>query len=86
MEASQSKIRDIKEFCRLYKVNIPVEEHFDYYIETLKKSAEFSDLQQNIDNFAELELYIASNNIESVGKYKMKKLDEIVEYIKQTHC
>ena len=80
------KIRDIKEFCRLYKVNIPVEEHFDYYIETLKKSAEFSDIQQNIDNFAELELYIASNNIESVGKYKMKKLDEIVEYIKQTHC
>lgn len=83
-----NKIKDIDEFCRLYKINIPINEEFDYYISTLLKSPEynFEDLEKKINDFAQLEKYAETNNFSSVSKLKMYCLDTLVEYIKATNA
>lgn len=83
------KINDIEEFCKLYKINIPVEAEFDYYVKTLKKSKEFDSidkhkLQDNIDSFVELEKFVSENGYSSVREYKNKCLDTLKDYILST--
>lgn len=81
-----NKIKDIDEFCRLYKINIPINEEFDYYISTLLKSAEYSeiDFEKKFKDFSELETMVEKNQLPSVGKLKMLFLDTLAEYIKST--
>jgi len=67
-----SKIKDITEFCKLFRVRIPVEAHFDYYIETLAKSKEFAWVPEKVDQFAELEASLDEET--TVGDYKMEQL------------
>lgn len=57
-------IRNIKEFKKLNKIKIPIEEHFDYYIETLRKSKQFVKLNEIVENFKRYE-----NDIDRDGKY-----------------
>lgn len=38
------KIKNISEFSKLYKINIPKHDEFEYYIKTLSKSKEYSFL------------------------------------------
>ena len=84
------KIKDVEEFCKLYKVNIPVESEFKYYIETLKKSPEFESfsshkLQDSIDSFIDLEKYVSKNGYANVREYKNKCLDTLKDYILSTN-
>ena len=81
-----NKIKDIEEFCKLYKINIPLKEEFDYYISTLLKSPEYnySDLEKKINDFVQLEKYAEANNFVSVSKLKMYCLDTLADYIKAT--
>ena len=89
---NQTKIKNIKDiegFCKLFKINIPVNEDFDYYISTLKRSYEYGPmhkLDEDIKVFCELEQFVKDNNIESVSKYKMKELDRIVEFLQNTQA
>jgi len=83
------KINDIEGFCKLFKINIPVNEDFDYYINTLKKSNEFgpsSNLDRNIQSFIRLEQFVKDNNFESLSKYKMQELDRIVAFLQNTNA
>lgn len=81
-----TKIRDIDEFCKLYKINIPLKEEFDYYVSTLLKSNEYSesDFEKKFKDFAELESMVEKNQLPSVSKLKMLFLDTLAEYIKST--
>jgi hypothetical protein len=84
------KIADIEEFTKLFKLNIPIEKEFEYYIETLKKSQEFESfashkLQDNIDSFIDLEKYVSKNGYASVREYKNKCLDTLKNYILSTN-
>lgn len=76
---------DIEEFCKLYKVNIPVKSEFDYYISTLKRSIEFgglpNKLQEKIDNYINLEEFVKSNGYAKVRDYKDKCMNELKEFI-----
>lgn len=86
MTETKTKIKNIDEFCKLYKVSIPVNEHFDYYVSVLKRSAEFEyypcpKLQVQIDDFVDLEMFVEESNLESVSRYKMKSLDKIKDFI-----
>ena len=38
-----NKIDDLEEFSKLFKINIPVKEHFKYYLETLSESEEYKE-------------------------------------------
>lgn len=90
MNKTKVKINDIDEFCKLYKINIPVEAEFDYYIETLKKSSEFNWPGRNIDEkiltFSELEEHASKEGFESVRDYKNKCLDSLKDYITSTEA
>lgn len=76
---------DIEEFCKLYKVNIPVKSEFDYYISTLKRSIEFgglpNKLQEKIDNYINLEEFVKSNGYAKVRDYKDKCMNELKEFM-----
>lgn len=64
-----------KHFCDLYKIPVPVEEHFDYYIKQLSKSAEYGDI------------FIKLNNFKAAGetrKKSLQKFDEIADLIKNS--
>lgn len=86
---TKTKIQDIEEFCKLYKINIPVESEFDYYIETLKLSAEFNNyvkdkLQNKINSFIELENYASEKGYSNVREYKNECLESLKDYIIST--
>lgn len=65
------EIKDIREFEKLFGVNIPVHEHFEYYINTLHKSREFYDLKYLVSEYADLELRIESLGYKSMTSYKL---------------
>lgn len=65
------KIKEIKEFAKMFKLNIPVEEHFEYYIQTLSHSFEFKDVIFLVKKYAEFEEWLEKNNYHNVGHYKM---------------
>ena len=65
------KIKNIKEFSKLFKVNVPIAEHFDYYLSTLNKSKEFSKLNYHVAEFINLEKLIEAEGFTSIGNYKM---------------
>jgi len=86
-QTKTKNIKDIEGFCKLFKVNIPVNEDFDYYVSTLKRSYEYSPyfkLDEDIRTFIELEEFVSKNGFESVSKYKMQELDRIVEFLQNT--
>lgn len=80
MTETPIKIKDIKEFCKLYKINIPIDAEFDYYISVLKKSKEFqqSMLDIHMKNFAELE---AAAGTQGVYAYTLDMHLTLKEYI-----
>lgn len=91
MEAKVKKqIRDIEEFCKLYKINIPVESEFQYYVDTLKKSPEFGHLtslvQTNIDYFKDLEAFVENNHYKDVREYKNFCLDALKDHLMSTQA
>lgn len=81
------KIKDIEEFTKLFKVTIPVEAEFEYYIETLKKSKEYSTkLTSYLSLYSDLEEYVEKNGYKSVREYKNKCLDTLKDYILSTNA
>ncbi len=77
-----SRIKDINEFCRLFRVRIPVEEHFDYYIETLAKSKEFTWVPEKVEAFASLEEQLEDET--TVGDFKMEQLSKLKRVMTKT--
>jgi hypothetical protein len=65
------KIKEVAEFAKMFKLNIPIEKHFEYYIQTLFKSYEFKDIISLVDNYSEFEEWLQKNGYNNVGHYKM---------------
>lgn len=86
---AKNKISDVTEFTKLFKVNIPIEEDFNYYVRTLTKSREFGHpnhkLDRAIDSFIDLENYVSENGYSNVREYKNKCLDTLKDYILSTN-
>ncbi len=79
------KIKDVNEFKKLYKIPIPKQDEFEYYITTLLKSKKFEKLNQKIKLFSELEKFCIEKGFSSVADYKLGViLKKTVEYIKNT--
>lgn len=69
-------IRDLEEFRRLFRANIPVHEHAEYYVETLARSPEFAGLPALAGRFVAFEQRLAARG-SSVGAYKHETLDAL---------
>jgi nucleoside diphosphate kinase len=74
-------MRDIKSFCKLFDLNVASFEDFDYY----KKMFSRLDRWKNMDEL--ISLYVkAEEEIEDMFKYRMDKIDEIIDFIKGTRA
>lgn len=74
-----NKIKEIAEFAKLFKLNIPVEEHFEYYINTLSHSFEYRDIFCLVDNYSNFEKWLDKNGYNNVGHYKMNYVYNLVK-------
>lgn len=81
----KNKIQDIDEFSKLYKINVPVNKHFDYYIDTLVKSKEYTHILAVIQDFVDLENYAKAMGYSSAKSYKLDyALPKILKYLEET--
>lgn len=85
---NKDKVESIEEFERLFKVNIPVPEHFDYYVDTLKRSPFYEDLGDLVERFFEYENDVVNKlGYKSAKSYKLDyALPKLVDYIKNTNA
>lgn len=85
---NKDRIESIEEFERLFKVNIPVPEHFDYYVDTLKRSPFYEDLGDLVERFFEYENDVVNRlGYKSAKSYKLDyALPKLVDYIKNTYA
>lgn len=67
---------NVKEFINLFKIQVPVEASVEYYLNTLVKSSEFSNLEQLYNEFVEYEKYVS----EQEGNVKLTLQDYKMGY------
>jgi len=78
-------VKDIKEFEKLFKLNIPDKKEFQYYIDTLRQSKEYADIDGLVERFAGFEQFIRESGYSSVSHYKMKGAFDILKaYVEGT--
>lgn len=75
-------MKNIKEFSKLFDVNIPVKEHADYYIESLKK-VNYKNIVQKLEDFQKLEDHCESLGV-SVESYKYEAMGTLMKNIKES--
>lgn len=74
-------MKDIKGFIKLFDLNIPNIEHFDYYIEQLSKTKRYSNIYSLIDMYID-----AENLIGDPYEFRKTKSNEIIEFIKSSNA
>lgn len=73
-------MKNKKDFIKLFDLNIPHFDHFDYYIDQLSKTDRFKDIKYYLELFEE-----ADSSIDDFYAYKMSKSSDIIEFIKSTN-
>ena len=74
-------MRDIRTFVKLFDLNVPEYEHFDYYIQQYSKLKRWSHLNEMIDLYKEFE-----SEVEDPYQYKIDKSNQIIEFLKSTRA
>jgi hypothetical protein len=74
-------MKNNKDFTKLFDLNIPVRDHFDYYIDQLSKTEKYKNIQELVSLFEE-----ADKDIDNFLEYKVKKTNEIIDFIKSTNA
>jgi hypothetical protein len=75
------KMKNVKDFIKLFDLNVPNVEHFDYYIAQLQKTPKFSNIYDLIKMFEEADI-----SIDDFYEYKLSKSKEIIDFIKTTNA
>ena len=74
-------MRDVKGFCKLMDISVPEYEHFDYYIEQFSKLEKWKNIKELIKLYEEDE-----EKYGDLYEYRLKKSNEIIEYLKNTRA
>ena len=74
---------DYKGLEKTFNIKIPIYKHADYYIDTLKKSAQFKDIDSHIEMFKEYEEYVVAND-RTVKYDKVKNITDILSMFHNT--
>ncbi len=72
-------MKDIKSFCKLFDLNVPNFNEFDYYINQYKKLWRWKNMDDLISLYES-----AESQIEDIFKYKIDKSNEIIDFLKNT--
>ncbi len=70
-------MRDIKGFVKLFDLNVPTLDHFEYYIDQLSKTRKFRNIKSMIPLYEE-----AEKEIEDLFSFRVEKSNDIIEFIK----
>jgi hypothetical protein len=68
-------------FIKNFNIRIPLKEEFEYYIDTLSKSAEFSDLKEKLEEWKEYENSLPEGM--SPKEHMPKVISNAVSYLKE---
>jgi hypothetical protein len=75
-------MKDPKSFIKLFDLNVPNIEHFDYYISQLSKTPKFRDIKTFLEMYKESEDLIG----EDAYGFRKNKSEQIIEFIKSTNA
>lgn len=75
-------MKDIKGFIKLFDINIPNIEHFDYYINQLSKIRKFQNIKDLIALYEKAESEIDLD----IYEYRVKKSQEVIDFIKNSNA
>lgn len=70
-------MKNQKDFIKLFNLNIPNPDQFDYYLNQLSKTSKFKDIKYFLDLFEKID-----SEIDDFYQYKMDKAKEIIDFIK----
>jgi hypothetical protein len=73
-------MKNKKDFIKLFDLNIPNIDHFDYYLSQLSKTDKFSDIYYLMELFEK-----ADQIIDDFYDFKITKANEIVNFIKSSN-
>ena len=74
-------MRDVKGFCKLMDISVPEYEHFDYYINQFSKLVKWKNIKKLIKIYEE-----AEEKYGDLYDFRLKKSNEIIEYLKNTRA
>lgn len=74
-------MRDIKTFVKLFDLNVPEFEHFDYYIHQYSKLERWKNLPELIRLYE-----IFEDEVDDAYQYKIDKSNQIIDYLKTTRA
>jgi len=74
-------MKNVKDFIKLFDLNVPNTKHFDYYIAQLAKTSKFSNIYDLMKMFEEVDI-----SIDDFYEYKLSKSKEIIDFIKTTNA
>ncbi len=80
-------MKDLKEFQKLFKVNFPLEEHHQYYINTLRRSPFYAGIGNTVKEFEQYERDVEDMGYSSARSYKLDyALPELKKYLLNTEA
>ena len=74
-------MRDIRTFVKLFDLNVPDYEHFEYYISQYSKLQRWKDIQKMIELYNDFE-----SDVIDPYQYKIDKSNQIIDFIKTTRA
>lgn len=74
-------MKDVKGFCKLFDINIPNKEYFDYYIEQLSKTRKMKNIYDLISMYEDFE-----KECDDVLEYKISKSTDIINFVQNSYA
>jgi hypothetical protein len=74
-------MRDVKSFCKLFDLNVPSYEDFDYYRSLYRRVGRHSDIDELVAMYEELE-----ETVDDMFAYRMECTNRLVDYIESTRA
>mgnify|MGYP001275729776 CR=1 FL=1 len=74
-------MKDIKGFCKLFDLNVPVYEEFDYYVDQLSKIYRWKNLRELIRLYEK-----AEEEFGDLFEYRIKKSNELIQFLQNTRA
>lgn len=74
-------MKDVKSFCKLFDLNVPSYDDFDYYRSLYRRVGRHSDIDELVDMYEQLE-----ETVDDMFAYRMECTNKLVEYIESTRA
>ena len=74
-------MRDVKSFCKLFDLNVPSYEDFDYYRSLYRRVERHSDIDELVAMYEELE-----ETVDDMFAYRVECTSKLVDYIESTRA